>query len=137
MDIDQLHARYCALTSPLVLDYNKRVFWKSWLDYRKHKPFTIQDLETVIRYLKAEIKKGERKPACLLFRNLICNPDYFEEDLGLAQQAMRQKPATPRQRILQAAGRPERDPAMTARSAAQIMAASEALREFRALKERL
>lgn len=57
---------------------------------------TEAELLTVVNYLKAEIKKGERKPAALRFSNLICDGLRFSEELELARGAMKRKtPETP------------------------------------------
>lgn len=109
---DQLHALFCRLTGKdLTLDYQKRQWWHVWLKYRECEPFTEADLELVIRFLRNEIKKGERKPACLKFRNMICNPDYFEDDLQDARGwARRPVVDSGKASLLRATGRPETPP---------------------------
>lgn len=124
MTCDQLHADYVRLTGRVLdLDYNKRVFWDSWQKYCKHEPFTDKDLSLVIRFLKFQILKGERKPACLHFKNLICSPDYFQEDLLDAKQWDRQPTAAiALNSVLQATGRAGAVVKDQARSSAEILA---------------
>lgn len=55
---------------------------------------TIQDLETVIVWLKGQIRVGERRIGCLRFHNLIEDHHLFEEELGMAKAEKRNvKPA--------------------------------------------
>ena len=80
----------------------------AWGNWSKH-GFTETDLVQVLRYLRKQVKSGERKPASMLFRNLIEYPENFEQELSLSKEALlRYKaPESPRQSILRAAGRPE------------------------------
>lgn len=123
MTCDQLHAEYVKLTGrELDLDYNKRVFWDSWQKYCKHEPFTDKDLALVIRFLKFQIRKGERKPACLHFKNLICSPDYFQEDLLDGRQWERQaKPNIPKESALNAMNLGQKEVPDVTKSAAQVI----------------
>lgn len=46
----------------------------------------------MVRYLKAQVAKGERKPAALRWSNVCGSLLRFEEELELANGAKRQKP---------------------------------------------
>jgi hypothetical protein len=61
--------------------------WGRWELFRVHQPFTESDLRLVLNYLLNQIKKKERRPACLRFSRLIGDPDNFQEELILARQA--------------------------------------------------
>ena len=62
---------------------------------------TESDLLLVVRYLQSEIKKGERKPAALRWRNCIGDTLRFGEELELARGALRRKvPETPLSRAM-------------------------------------
>lgn len=92
--IEALHDTYCRLTGQqITLNLARESQWFEWCRFRRHRPFTTDDLAAVIRHLQAAIKKGDRNPGALKFSNLIGNPDYFEEDLGLARASAR--PARP------------------------------------------
>lgn len=85
---------------------------------------TESELVQVIRYLKGEIAKGERKPAALRFSSLIGNSLRFDEELELARGAARKpKPPTPQQRAV-ARLRPAISEPIThnTRSAAELIA---------------
>lgn len=84
--IKQLHVEYCARTGfDILLNMSRENTWKDWLFYNRDQPFTVEDLKLVIAYLRAKIRAGERNDGALRFRNLIGNPDYFEEDLEQAK----------------------------------------------------
>lgn len=111
MTIPDLHSLYCSLTGrDLTLDYLRGSCWSVWLKYRKHEPFTEGDLKLVIRFLKHQILKGERKPSYLHFNNLIASPDWFEETLQDARGWARRPATAPaKASVLRATGRaPER-----------------------------
>lgn len=104
---EMLHATYQRLVDrPVELDYLKRQMWGVWVVYCKHDPFTENDLELVVKYLKSKISKGERKPACVYFRNLIESPDWFQEARTDARAAGRlPKVNIGKQSVLRATGR--------------------------------
>lgn len=84
--IKQLHVEYCARTGfDIILNMARENTWKDWLFYNRDQPFTVEDLKLVIAYLRAKIRDNERNDGALRFRNLIGNPDYFEEDLEQAK----------------------------------------------------
>lgn len=63
--------------------------------------YNEKDLMTVVRYLQGEIRKGDRKPAALRWRNCVGDLLRFAEELELARGALRQKPPpTPKERVL-------------------------------------
>lgn len=93
--IPALHGEYCRLTGQsIALNYTREAAWFEWLRWRRHQPYTVQDLQAVVGYLQQAIRKGDRRPACLAFRNLIGMPDWFEEDLALARQSLRPRHAS-------------------------------------------
>lgn len=82
-----LHQEYCARTAyDLVLNGMRENTWRDWITYNREQPFTVEDLKLVIAYLRVKIRASERNEGALRFRNLIGNPDYFEEDLQQAKK---------------------------------------------------
>lgn len=64
--------------------------------------FTEADMVMVVGYLQREIKKEDRKPAALRWRNCIGDVLRFAEELELARGAVkRKKPETPLGRAMQ------------------------------------
>lgn len=58
--------------------------------------YSESDLLMVISYLQREIKKGERKPAALRWRNCVGDLLRFAEEIELARGALKRKtPETP------------------------------------------
>jgi hypothetical protein len=89
-----LHAAYCRLTGHVLgMNFARESAWFEWLRWRRPNPFSQNDLSCVVGHLREAIRKGDRRPAALAFRNLIGMPDYFEEDLALARQAARPRAA--------------------------------------------
>lgn len=123
---EALHLAYVRLTGrPLELDYLKRQEWGVWQRYCQHEPFTLADLELVVRYLQAQIKKGERKPGSLKFKNLISSPDYFQEDLIDARQWARRPAQEPgKAQALRSTGRPADAPERAIRTPAMVLGQS-------------
>ena len=97
--VRNFHAAYCRETDlPVSLGFDRQRSWDILLSMPFGDPpasLTIGDLELVIRYLRKGIAKGDRNPGCLRFRNLIEQPDYFEEELAMARKVarLRQRPA--------------------------------------------
>jgi hypothetical protein len=129
-----IHAYYCRLTGhDLELNFEREHFWMLWLHHR----WTAADLALVVRAIKKAIIARERKPAALLFRNLIGDTGRFEEDLSHYRALARMPRRDPgRSRALAATGRSE-ETINTARSVADIIAGEQAFAAFRALKETL
>lgn len=101
MTMDKLHLRYCELTGfNLSKGYDRERAWYEWA-----KRFKPEDLDLTVSYLKAEIRKGERKLASLLFRNLIEQLDHFEEELAMAKARARVPKPAPRDTFLASTGR--------------------------------
>lgn len=130
----EIHGEYVRLTGmPLTLDYLKEQMWHVWGRYRKQEPFTVADLSLVVAYLKAQIKKGERKPGCLKFSNLIASPDYFEEDLQLARAWARKPRADAgRAQALRSTHRPTDAPSRPVKSAGDLLRESQFVKEHMA-----
>jgi len=93
--VKAFHAAYVRETGlPLALLYNRESAWFRLLRVQYGEPpadLTVEDLVMVIRYLRSGIAKGERNAGCLRFRNLIEQPDYFEEELAMARKAASQR----------------------------------------------
>lgn len=91
-NIRDFHLLYQQLTqSELTLDFCRIDMWRTFIGYRKP-PFTHDDLRLVVKRLNHQIKFQKRNPGSLKFRNIIGNPDYFEEDLSEARAALRPRP---------------------------------------------
>lgn len=117
-----MHAEYCRLTGyDLTLDYMKLQAWHTWQTYRKHEPFTLVDLQLVIRFLQSQIKAGERKKGCLKFWNLVESPDYFELDLQDARAWARAPRDTGRAKALREGGITPEPAGAPSRSAEQVL----------------
>lgn len=103
----------------------------AWGNWSKH-GFIEADLVQVLRYLRKQVKKGERKPASMLFRNLIEYPENFEQELSLSKEdLLRQKNAPDaRQSILRAAGYQDKVKD-TARPVSDVLTAAKALDDLR------
>ena len=96
--IEELHALYTALTGhALFLNADRERMWFEWLRYR-NPPFTSNELGLVIRRIKRGIEEGSRNVGALKFRNLIGQPDYFEEDL--AEATARARPLPPQEKVV-------------------------------------
>lgn len=91
------HRFFEKLTSAqLTPDFARLDAWRTFIGYRQP-PFTHDDLRVVVLHLKQQIKHQKRNPGALKFRNLICQPDYFEEDLQEARAALRPRAPKTRQ----------------------------------------
>lgn len=86
--IKDFHACFCHETGAQLRlgigEYSRERAWATFL-----KTFTKEDLRLVLRYLRHEIREGNRRPGCLKFSNVIEQLDRFEEDLQLARAAER------------------------------------------------
>lgn len=123
---EALHLAYVRLTGrDLTLDYMRAQAWHVWQRYRSHEPFTMADLTLVVRYLQAQIKKGERRSGCLKFQNLIQSPDFFEEELADARQwARKPAPEPGKAQALRSTGRPADAPERAIRTPAMVLGQS-------------
>lgn len=135
--IAQLHSLYCQYSGRQVrLDCSGagESLWYAWLKMG----FTVEDLKTVIDYLRSGISKGTRNPGCLKFRNLIGDPLAFGDELAEAKAVLRNaiKPKTGRESVLEATGRPAA-PKTTVQTPEQILAGMKAKAEFSALGKAL
>lgn len=125
IDLERLHADYVKFTGlDIRLTATRESTWAEWLRFRRHDPFTSEDLELVVKYLKKEIKAGHRFPPSLFFNKLIGNPDYFEEDLAMAKVKAR-KPKVDRGKaaVLKATGRDPNPPSGKTVSVGEVIAA--------------
>ena len=100
--------------------------------------FTEQDLKTVIQFIMN--KERQHKPhRALTFRSFISGPDsltFFMEDLVEAKAMKRAVPVTAKDKVLEQSGRPK-PVQYVARSAAEILAGEEALKELIKLRDNL
>lgn len=98
-EITALHALYGRLTGfHLELNWCRVDSWRQFLGYRKHQPFTQDDLKAVVAYFR-RTRKGGLLDGSLKFHNLIQQPDRFEEDLSLARQALRPRPCATKELV--------------------------------------
>lgn len=135
--IARLHDLYCLYSGrqvPLDIHGAGESLWYHWIKAK----FTAEDLKTVIDYLKKGIHKGERRPGCLKFVNLIGDPLAFGDELAEAKAVLRngKPPKTDRQRALEATGRGQ-ETKTTVQTPDQILAGIKAKEEFAALKKLL
>lgn len=97
-EIRVLHAIYCEITgNTLALTQDRISMWFYWLEYGRHveQDWGQTQLRAVVKYLREQIGRDTRRPASLLFRNLIERPADFEEDLLLARQAYKRRQKRP------------------------------------------
>lgn len=123
MTIPELHRLYCSLTGrDLTLDYMKESSWSIWMRYRKHEPFTEEDLKLVVRFLKWKIQKGEAKVSYLHFNNIVGSPDLFEENLQDARAwAKRPGKASPKAVVMRSTGRQPEPPPKPAKPIGELI----------------
>ena len=103
--VANLHRTYCELTGlEISLDYGREWAWAEFI----RRGWTADDLKLVVFEIRKGIPEKSRKPGALKFRNLIGNPDYFEEDLAEARANLRNRRpvATNKERVLESTGRP-------------------------------
>lgn len=141
--IAQLHALYVELTGQDVrLDSSRENAWFLWIKMG----FSEDDLKVMVYHLRKGIQAGTRQLAALKFRNLIGQPDYFEEDLAEAKARMRvPKIDQARASVLGASGRPGAEHDGKERMAAAVPPAARPVseviekqfQEFKKLKEEL
>lgn len=136
MNTEILHSAWNRITGQsLPMGVCSFEFESGWYQFEKA-GYTEADLLLVVRYLQTEIRKGERKPASLRWRNCVGDLLRFAEEVELARGALRQKPPpTPRENALQSF-RPnvvDAQPRENTRTASE--AAEKALRELRASVE--
>ncbi len=103
----------------------------AWGNWSKH-GFNEADLVQVLRYLRKQVKAGQRKPASMLFRNLIEYPENFEQELCLSKEAIinGKRSESPKAAILRATGRPTQ-PEQPARPVGQVIRNDKAFEAFR------
>ncbi len=102
--IMHIHAVFCAATGvELRIGIGEYTRESAWFRYLQA-GFTEDDLMTVVKYLKSEIKLGRRNPGALKFSNMIERLESFEEDRGLAKAMQRNsvKPITPKESVIRA-----------------------------------
>lgn len=126
---ERLHRVYVQETC-MELDFSMSRLWAWELWSAK---FSEQDLRDVIRFNKSKGNRGRN----LNFRNLISGPcaiEFAEEDLAELRAKRRAPIVTNRDKVLAASGRPQ-EKVSVVKMAAQVMADTKALAEFRAWKE--
>jgi len=101
--IKDLHAAYCRLTGfALTLGFDREYKWSQLTRLG----VTVADLELVIARIQAGVRAGARYSGALKFRNLIADPDHFEEELAEARAFARKPKGDPaRAAALRATGR--------------------------------
>jgi hypothetical protein len=141
-EISALHAEYQRLTGQRVALAGREWTWFEWLK----RDLTLDDLRLLIRDKQRRIRARELSPTCLLFRYLIGNLDYAEEDILLLRAKQRiPVPDAGRADVLRATGRPTAEPPPPARKASDVVqkiasdpaAAAAALEELRKFKNSL
>lgn len=128
--IAQLHRAYVQCTGlSLPLDMQRESMWFDWLRCLKPQLADMhigpeQALRIVIMRIRAGICSERRQPGALKFRNLIGQPDYFQEDLAeaLAVERARKRQGDPsRAEVLDAIGRGAAAPAHGDRTISAVM----------------
>lgn len=89
----ELHELFCEITGQqgLSLRFDRMRTWHEWMSCG----WTDDDLRVVVRYLRRGIAEGRRNPGALKFRNLIGQPDLFEEELVEARRELRVRQPRP------------------------------------------
>jgi hypothetical protein len=119
-----LHATYIEVTGlEISCPYEREC---AWVEFIK-RGFTTDDLKLVVAEIRKGISAGERRPAALMFRNLIQDIGRFEEDLCSIRAKLRGR-KTPaqiaKQSVLQSAGRPDAEPTHDAKAGRELAAAA-------------
>lgn len=85
--VQELHGLFCDLTDQhgLSLRWDRARMWHEWMRCG----WSDDDLRVVVRYIRRGIADGRRNPGALKFRNLIGQPDLFEEELLEARRVLR------------------------------------------------
>ena len=135
--IQELHGTYCRLTR-IDLPFNMS-FWLRWEQFIKTGGYTKADLELVIRYIGAHIKKGERRVESFRFYNLVGDLERFAEDLSFARAAARPATQSPRETIRMAGptGRPPEPPILDAKPVGKILSRLEIAEGFGEIRKKL
>lgn len=90
--VRSLHASYESRTGYTIrFNSHRERQWWDWCKWAEWE-WTERELAIVIHYLRNKISKGERNEGALKLENLIGNPDRFEEDLNLANEARKGNP---------------------------------------------
>lgn len=141
--IASLHRDYVRLTGlDVAMDMARERAWADWLNYRRNNdPFTATDLALVIASIQRGIRKGDRNPGALRFRNLIADHEAFDEERALARSAAAANARKPkvdaaRESVLNATGRPP-DPGTGPNTTTAAEASERALDTLRKIKETL
>lgn len=138
--IAEMHAEYVRLTGlrlPLTPDRERA--WYEWLKI----DLTIDDLRGLIAQRRERIKHGQLTPFALTFRIVVGDLERSEEDIAVLRAArekkreMDRRPAPPNLRMPLAGGQRPAAPEPQARSAADILKESEALKQFQQFKDTL
>lgn len=102
--IDAYAAAYCRLTGFAlshrgVFDHRTR----AWYEFIRA-GYSIDDLSTVILWLKKGVREGKRNLGSMRFSSLVERPDLFGEELAMAKAEKRNvKPApSPREKMVAA-----------------------------------
>lgn len=128
------HDAWCRLTRiPLPFSMTLNWLYEAWLAHG----YTEADLSTVVKHRQAGIRKGERREASLLPRNLIRDVDAFAEDLSMARASLRgPKINAGRAATLRATGRPDVGPSRDCAPAATILEQTKLARDLKAWRQK-
>lgn len=77
-----MHKTYCELSGMDVLLRFDRT--SAWMQFMREN-FTKNDLVAVLERLRILVKKGDRRPECLKFSNVVEQLDRFEEELAMVK----------------------------------------------------
>ena len=127
-EIAAMHAAYCRATGfQITLDITRE---RQWFEVWK-RGIRVADVALLVGHLRDGIKRQERNPGCLKFRNFVGNADYLEEDLQEARARARVvRPNPARASVLQASGRPAAPEPPPARPAGAVIDGSEIARRL-------
>lgn len=132
--IRYLHSEYVRLTGLDIRLTMPRIFqWESWAA----NGFNQAHLEMVVKHLKRRIPDAQRQARAFRFEWFIGRPETFGEDLAEAK-ALHRAPSTntDRESVLRVTGRPTATKD-NVRSAADILAGENALRELLKVRDSL
>lgn len=107
--------------------------YEAWLAHG----YTESDLSTVVKHRQAGIRKGERREASLLPRNLIRDVDAFAEDLSMARASSRgPKINAGRAAALRSSGRADIAPTRDAVPASVVLEQTKLAQNLKAWREK-
>jgi len=129
--VEELHETYTRESGLVVTCTMFRLLaWDTFI----HRKFTREHLITVCRHLQKQIKAGRRSIGCLAFHVVVCDLDFFEEQLAEANALARKPQFSPGKaqvlRDTQRPAEPQQEPPQSAATLIERLKLSKQLRDW-------